>query len=324
MSILAIVGGVALAAAALGVIIFTWKTDKKLRRQAQELSDWFEFAPDPMLIVTREGQILKVNEAFVRLFGYSKKRITALHAKDLYFNPEERITLTQELHKAGSLRDREVCWKTTGEEKVFVILSSRSVEYDDGQVVFQTTVRDVTEHKKMEEELKHYAGHDNLTELPNRRSFMTQLYYAVKVAQRNQDPIAVLFMDLDNFKKLNDTKGHEAVDKALIFVAKEIAAVLRSVDILARLGGDEFVILLASGEINRRTVSNVTEKIFIAMQAVNDKLNYEVKLGISIGVRLVTVPTDSNAVSAESIIREADKAMYIVKTNGKGQVHFFS
>lgn len=178
--------------------------------------------------------------------------------------------------------------------------------------------RDITNIKKNEELLKHQAFHDALTDLPNRSFFMESLQHAIKLGKRNNKKIAVLFIDLDDFKKINDTVGHQAGDQFLIDISAEIFTVLRECDILGRLGGDEFLVLLENID-DHDEIFNIHERILHIFQnpfSIKDK---QYKVSCSIGTSIF--PQDGD--KPEELIRKADMAMYQAKRNGKNSFHYF-
>ena len=178
--------------------------------------------------------------------------------------------------------------------------------------------RDITDVRKNEALLKHQANHDALTDLPNRSLILDVLNHAIKMGQRHNSKVGLLFIDLDDFKKINDTAGHQEGDRYLIEFANRIQSSLKSGDIIGRLGGDEFVVILEDiTEISH--VIKIIERILKLCKVpfyIKDKQYY---MSCSIGVSLS--PEDS--ISSEELIRKADMAMYQAKGSGKNTYHFF-
>jgi len=178
--------------------------------------------------------------------------------------------------------------------------------------------RDITDIRKNEVLLKHQANHDALTDLPNRSLILDVLNHAIKMGQRHNSKVGLLFIDLDDFKKINDTAGHQEGDRYLIEFANRIQSSLKSGDILGRLGGDEFVVILEDiTEISH--VIKIIERILKVCKVpfyIKDK---KYSMSCSIGVSLS--PEDS--ISSEELIRKADMAMYQAKGSGKNTYHFF-
>lgn len=171
---------------------------------------------------------------------------------------------------------------------------------------------DITERKKAEETIKHMANYDLLTDLPTRRLATDRMKVAIKAAQRNNQHVAVMFMDLDGFKPVNDTYGHKAGDAVLKEVAKRLLECVRKSDTVARIGGDEFLVILA--EVNDTNgINQVAKKI---IDSIGQPMTYQDKtfnIGISIGISVF--PDNSN--DADHLILLADKAMYLSKNTGK-------
>ena len=178
--------------------------------------------------------------------------------------------------------------------------------------------RDVTERKELEKHLTHQAFHDSLTGLPNRALFLDRLGHALARADRREDSVAVLFLDLDDFKVVNDSLGHGAGDELLIAVAWRLTTCLRSGDTVARLGGDEFTVLLEEladgGEIER-----VVSRILDGLAAPFEVTGSEVFVTASIGV----VSQVSPGSTPEELMREADLTMYRAKEGGKASYEVY-
>ncbi len=173
--------------------------------------------------------------------------------------------------------------------------------------------RDITQLKDLQEKLKHMAGHDLLTGLPNRSLFLEHLQQTIKEARRNKTMFAVVFIDLDDFKEINDTYGHEAGDTVLQKLSRTLAGVTRENDIVARLGGDEFVGLF--------DVSHNTDVSVIKRKISDDVLNeihcpkYNITIHYSLGVSIY--PTDGTSV--DTLLKKADQAMYLQKKINKAE-----
>lgn len=178
--------------------------------------------------------------------------------------------------------------------------------------------RDVTDRKNLEDELAHQAFHDSLTGLSNRAVFRDRLNHALGLSIRHERSLAVLLLDLDGFKTVNDSLGHDVGDQLLIDVGARIEGCARSSDTVARLGGDEFVILLEEDvdEARSRSVATRMLKVLAAPFDVSDR---EVFIGASIGIAI----SDGGSVDADELIRNADTAMYAAKAAGRGRFEIF-
>ena len=180
-----------------------------------------------------------------------------------------------------------------------------------------------TTQKAHEDRIQYLAFYDQLTSLPNRRLLLDRLQYNLSLSQRNQNHGVLMFLDLDDFKKINDSLGHEVGDELLQQAAKRLQQTLRRADTVARLGGDEFVILIANqtleGEVLIEFASNLAEKIIQAFQQPFHFKGYEHHISASIGITIF--PPSSQ--SAISILGQADTAMYKSKNIGKNTFCFY-
>ena len=184
---------------------------------------------------------------------------------------------------------------------------------------FKGVIRDITERKRIEQKLNYMATHDALTGLPNRIMFSQLLNQAIQTAKRNKKNLAVFFIDLDRFKIINDTLGHDAGDQLLQEIAKRFKDVLRSSDVVGRLGGDEFVILIE--DFNHfRLMKNVAQKILSAAMKPVMIIGEECRVTASIGISVY--PNDG--LDEQSLMKNADIAMYYAKEEGKNNYQFYS
>ena len=178
--------------------------------------------------------------------------------------------------------------------------------------------RDVSIVRELTRKMAHLAQHDTLTDLPNRALLCDRIVHAIAVAKRNGAKLAVMFIDLDNFKKVNDTLGHANGDKVLQVVTKRLIASVRSSDTVGRLGGDEFVILLAEGT-EKGSITLIANKILAELSLPHTLESRELLVTASIGVSIY--PDDGK--EAETLIEGADNAMYCAKKLGRNNVQFF-
>ncbi|TAG73014.1 MAG: GGDEF domain-containing protein [Burkholderiales bacterium] len=186
-----------------------------------------------------------------------------------------------------------------------------------GVISIMSLVQDVSSRVEAAQQLLHFATHDVLTGLGNRRALTERLVQAIARAERTGDAVAVLFIDLDGFKQINDAHGHSAGDAVLREVATRLRAVARASDFVARLGGDEFVILL-DAEVGAETASLVAERVLAALSPLISLSAGNAPIGASIGIAMHP-PLSNRAVD---LIRQADAAMYSAKRAGKGCVRF--
>jgi diguanylate cyclase (GGDEF)-like protein/PAS domain S-box-containing protein len=186
---------------------------------------------------------------------------------------------------------------------------------DDGRGLLVGTALDITERKKTEDDLEFQMFHDRLTGLANRTRFLDRLDVALHSNERRSGPIAVLLVDVDDFKTVNDALGHAVGDELLVAMARRFESVLRQVDTLARLGGDEFALLIASGSMPG-TAENVAARIASQLASPFHIGETEVTVTVSIGIAVVEPARHGS----DDLLRDADLAMYLAKQNGKGRV----
>jgi diguanylate cyclase (GGDEF)-like protein/PAS domain S-box-containing protein len=189
-------------------------------------------------------------------------------------------------------------------------------EPDVGAIVLNS--RDVTARRSLEKELNHQAFHDTLTGLANRALFLDRLSHAMDRGDRGADPVGVLFLDLDDFKAINDSFGHPAGDRLLVAVAERIRAATRPGDTVARFGGDEFAVLVESGampEAAEAVAERITEGLAATFRIHTNDVAMRASIGIALGRRPQETPDD--------LLRDADLAMYLAKRNGKGRFEMY-
>jgi diguanylate cyclase (GGDEF)-like protein/PAS domain S-box-containing protein len=263
------------------------------------------------------GRILRVNAALCDLLGYTESELTAMTLADLTEPEEAEVS-------EGVLDAMAAGWVTSwhGEKRlrhaaghwVWVSVCTAVVGDDQehpAQAVSQ--VEDITARKQAEAKLTHQALHDALTGLPNRLLLRDHLAHALAQSQRTGDRVAVLFLDLDDFKAVNDSLGHSAADDVLIEVARRLSGTLRESDTAARLGGDEFV-LLCENLAEPEEVRPVADRVLKALEEEMQVGGHTVDITASIGVAV-----SGPGVSADDLLRDADAAMYRAKRRGKSR-----
>ncbi|HYM49492.1 MAG TPA: EAL domain-containing protein, partial [Candidatus Limnocylindrales bacterium] len=269
---------------------------------------------DVITLIGRDGKIQYQSSSIERILGYEEGRLLGTPFGDLV-HPEDR---TQVLHRVD---------EAINIPAPPIALECRLRRADDSYLPAEVTItnlldlpsvrglvlntRDISERKALEERLRHQAFHDSLTRLPNRAAFRMRLDDALLTdAQRR---IAVLFLDLDDFKTVNDTLGHDVGDQLLAAVAGRLSATLRPGDTVARLGGDEFAVLLRNVE-EEQTAARVADRITRQLSAPFAVGGTEVTIQASIGLAGIV----SGQEAAEDLLRNADVAMYVAKGRGKG------
>lgn len=293
------------------------ENEKYLHRAANV----FHNSRDGIVITDGKKVIIDVNEAFSYLTGYSREEVLGKTPKILRSCRQEPFFYKQMdeiLNQGKSWRGEIWNVKKSGEEyaEYLRIDSIRNVQ---GEIENYIGIfSDITEHKKQEEQLHHMANFDSLTNLPNRHLYMTLAQTMLGSAKRQGSKAVVVFLDLDGFKPVNDTYGHDMGDNILKIVAQRLKEQLRQSDAVARVGGDEFIIFL-SEVYNKADAQPFLERILKALKEPFIVHDIIVTIGASIGAAFY--PDDGEDV--DMLIRYADMAMYRSKENGRNQVTYF-
>jgi diguanylate cyclase (GGDEF)-like protein/PAS domain S-box-containing protein len=286
----------------------------------------FTHASEGILITSKDGTILDVNQSFTDITGYSKEEAIGKNPRILSSGRQEKeyfTTMFRELHEQGYYYGE--IWNKRKNGEIYPEMQTISAVQDEqGNILHYVSLfSDITLRKQAETEIHNLAFYDALTGLPNRRLLMDRLRAALSSSVRSRQFGAVLFLDMDRFKTLNDTLGHDHGDLLLIEVAHRIQSCLRETDTVARLGGDEFVVLLEDIDVHSETATQKTahlaEKIRITLSMPYQLRDYEYISTPSIGVTLYFGSENS----ADTLLKYADMAMYQVKESGRNAIRFF-
>ncbi|MFQ5597428.1 MAG: putative bifunctional diguanylate cyclase/phosphodiesterase [Nitrospiria bacterium] len=282
----------------------------------------FNASSEAILITNSEKKIISVNPAFTKITGYAAEEVlgknpkilqSGRHDQGFYKEMWKRINALG--HWQGEIWNRRKNGETYPEW-----LSITAVEDEENHVVQYTAVfSDITQRKAGETKLKLQAYYDPLTKLPNRILLLERLSQAIKQTRRKKCKAALLFVDLDRFKQVNDTLGHQFGDGILKMSAEKLVASVRETDTVARAGGDEFLIVLTEIK-GREEASMVAKEILARFSDPFEMEGHHISLGASIGISIV--PDDS--MEGLVLIDKADMAMYQSKTSGRNSHHFFS
>lgn len=298
-------------------------TERKFLEESMRLaSSIYQFSAEAILVTDANNLIVDANPAFTRITGYELDEVRGKNPSLLSSGRHDKAFYQQMWHELltrdhwqGELWDQrkngELCAKW-----VNITLIRRT----DGSILrYVAQFSDITEKKKKDELIWSQANFDCLTGLPNRRLFRDRLEQEIKKVHRAEGLLALLFIDLDRFKQVNDTLGHEMGDLLLVEAARRIAACVRETDTVARLGGDEFTVILPDfGDRKRleRIVQHIIDRLNQPF-VLNDEKAY---ISASIGITLYSDSTPD----ADTLLRNADCAMYVAKSQGRGRFGYFS
>jgi len=304
----------------------------EINKQKEAFETLFEKSSDGILIMN-DGKFIQCNEKVIKMLHYKSKNIllnknpTAI-SPILQMDGQKSSVKAEEMMAIAKERgwhQFEWLYKRTDGDSFMAEVTMTSIVLN-GHNVMHVILRDISDRKKVQKKLleqkeilKHQAQHDTLTGLPNRLLFNDRLNHGIKHAKRHNKKLALLFIDLDNFKQINDTLGHQSGDKVLLIVTERLKSKLRAEDTIARLGGDEFTIIIE----NLKKLDNISvlcEKILNVIKLPIYIDNHTFYISCSIGISLY--PEDD--VDADNLVKYADAAMYKAKEEGRNNFQFYS
>lgn len=295
-------------------------TQKKASAYARSL---IEASLDPLIIISAEGKITDLNNATEKATGYTHEELVGSAFSDYFTEPDKARAIYKLVYEKGFVTDYSlaICHK---DGHVTDVLCNASVcRNQRGEVEgVLAAARDVTEQKKASKKhharLEYISHYDVLTNLPNRTLLADRLSQDILKSERKHTVLAVAFLDLDNFKVVNDTYGHHVGDELLIIVSRRMEDALRKEDTLARIGGDEFIAVLANLE-KTENYQPVLERLRLAVSKPITTGGIVFHLSVSIGVTLYS----QDGAGADMLMRRADQAMYRAKQAGKNRYYLF-
>ena len=306
------------------LLVGVWRDVTESRRAERAMrvtSSVFDTSQEGILITDADNVILEVNPAFSSITGYSREEVIGKKPSVLSSGRQDK-SFYEEMWRILNEKDawRGEIWNRKKSGEVYAELLSISIIRDeDGKTLRHVGVfADINDLKRNEAELSRIAHYDALTGIPNRALLADRMKQAIAQTKRDHNLMAVCYLDLDGFKAVNDTMGHEAGDEVLISVAERIKGTIRGGDTVARLGGDEFVVLLLGLEKGEECVATLGR----LLEAIS--IPFEIKgkvfaLGASIGVSIY--PLDDE--DADTLMRHADQAMYQAKQSGKNRFDIY-
>lgn len=298
--------------------------DSQLRQSSEALAQTHQ----PIILRDAELRCQYVNPAFTALFGYTLQDVIgtafSLRVKPAGGFSSQEIDLAKQsdyaIARSQGVYKLECTRQTKAGDIIPVMIQISPIKDNFNQITgYVSIITDMTEKKKAEEIIWHQANYDALTKLPNRNMFHDRLSQEIKKAQREKLQVAVIFLDLDHFKEINDTLGHDFGDALLKEASERIVKCVRKSDTVSRLGGDEFTIILGALEN-----SNIAEKI---MQSILSALAEPFNLGIDIvnisaSIGITMYPDDG--LELDVLLKNADQAMYVAKNNGRNRYSYFT
>ena len=306
--------------------VFCMEVDVTARRELEDslrqAGQVFDHARDAILLVDREHRVLAANRAYTELTGYPAEEVVGVELPSLRLGMQDRAFYDRlRDHLDGHQHWEGELWGMRRDGGTIPIRAALSPITDSSGAVtsYMVMLTDISERHRVVEQARHQAEHDALTGLPNRTLFMDRLEQALATVARQHRQFALMFIDLDHFKAINDNHGHEAGDAVLQEVANRLRRCVRRVDTVSRLGGDEFVVLLADiGGVDQaaHVAATIMQSVGRPVQAAAGSLNLSVSIGIAI------CPSDGD--DPKTLLRHADVAMYHAKESGRSAFQFFS
>jgi diguanylate cyclase (GGDEF)-like protein/PAS domain S-box-containing protein len=297
-------------------------TRKRAEEKLQLAANVFSYAREGIMITAPDGTIIDVNDAFTRITGYNRDEALGQNPRILNSGHQEKAyyaamwrDLIENGHWSGEV------WNLHKNGEVYVeMLTISAVRDKQGKTTHYVALfSDITAQKEHQQQLEHIAHYDALTGLPNRVLLADRLHQSMLQANRHGQQLLVAFIDLDGFKAINDTHGHDIGDKLLITVATRMKQSLREGDTVSRLGGDEFVAVLNELADIKAGVPMLARLLAATAQPVHVK-DLTLQVSASIGV---TLYPQTNEIDADQLLRQADQAMYQAKLAGKNRYHLF-
>jgi len=301
------------------------RMEKLLRESEERFHSAFDLASIGMALIAVDGGFLQVNKSLTDIFGYSKPELLQANLQMLTHanNSDNALALRLRQLLADDLPSFQIemeCFHKIVGKIVWTLLSASLVRDANGDPqYFIVQIQDITSRKFAEQQLLYLANHDPLTGLLNREQFQSSLTQALAAVQRHDTKLALMFLDLDRFKLINDTLGHRLGDLLLQAVSDRLRGAVRAQDILARLGGDEFIILL-SDVVQIEDAARVAEKTIQLLAQPFALEGNDIVVTASIGISVY--PDDGK--DSHALLMNADAAMYLAKERGKNNYQFYT
>ncbi|MGZ4146568.1 MAG: putative bifunctional diguanylate cyclase/phosphodiesterase [Actinomycetota bacterium] len=301
-------------------------TEDLLRRQSEaRFSSLVQNSSDVVMVVEADSTVRYISPSVERVLGYASANLEGTKLTGL-IHPDDRANLLQFIAGAGREDDRPALteFRILHHDDFWLNVETlrTNLLHDENVRGIVLNTRDISERKAFEEQLQHQAFHDSITNLANRALFRDRVQHALERQSRDAQPISVLFMDLDDFKTINDSLGHAAGDQLLREVGERLRNSLRTADTAARLGGDEFAVLLEDGG-DGVEAADVASRVLGSFDGPFHLENKEVFVRASIGIATASPESEDGPETAEELLRNADVAMYMAKEAGKARYQIF-
>ena len=300
------------------------EVEQSLRDAETRYRSIFENATEGIFQTSPNGHYLMVNPALARMYGYGspEELISALNniQQQLYVTSGRREEFVRTIENNSNVQNFEsLVYKKDG-STIWISENARMVYDEAGHLLYyEGTVEDITARKSYDFQLEHQATHDSLTGLPNRYMLNDRLQQCINFADRYKNKIAVAFLDLDQFKLINDSMGHEVGDQLLLIMSQRLSSCIREIDTVVRLGGDEFVILITNiDNVNDISLSMSRILTSVAEPCVINELDYLVTCSIGISI----YPDDG--LEPNTLLKNADSAMYKAKKAGRNNYQIYT
>ena len=283
---------------------------------AQLAASVFTHALEGIVITNQQGVIIDVNQAYCNITGYSREESLHQHSRHFFFANDQQAW--QAIYQQTKWRGDIQSTRKNGDE--FYIQLSISAVYNENDEITHHIglLSDITESKQQEQQLEYVASHDSLTKLANRALLKDRLEQAMARVRRDSTTLAIVYLDLDGFKAVNDKLGHDQGDLLLVTLAEKLQSSVRETDTVARIGGDEFIVLLTALN-QQRDCDSTLQRLLQACAFQMSVDGIEAKVSASLGVSFFA---KNDTVSPEELFKQADTAMYAAKNSGKNCIKF--
>jgi diguanylate cyclase (GGDEF)-like protein/PAS domain S-box-containing protein len=308
------------------------KAEEEIRRSEKRYRSLFEDSRDAIVTVSPEGRILDANRAALELSGYDRDAVREIEVDELCADPGQVAPIVAQLDRDGSVKDVDLRVRRMDDTEIECLLTSSATHGPDGEVLcYQMIVRDVTDMKRLQRQLEQRALHDWLTELPNRALLRNRLQQALGRSDRDGKPFALLFLDLDRFRQVNDSLGHPAGDRLLVELARRLKGVTRQQDTVARVGGDEFMILIEGLE-GPEAADAAVRRVVDTASAPFELGASEVGIDVSVGLVVYRSREDCGCgvegrlgiqSRADELVRRSELAKHRAKERPGSRYHLF-